>query len=42
MERNQREDPNALRVTASALDDFFARFEVPRGEGEEIIGPNWL
>ncbi len=28
-ERNRREDANALTVTASALDDFFARFEPP-------------
>jgi predicted kinase len=27
--RNRREDANALTVTASALDDFFARFEPP-------------
>ena len=28
-ERNRREDANALTVTASALDDFVARFEPP-------------
>ncbi|MGH3753413.1 MAG: AAA family ATPase [Pseudonocardiaceae bacterium] len=28
-ERNRRADANALTVTASALDDFFARFEPP-------------
>jgi predicted kinase len=38
-ERNGREDANALTVTESALDDFFARFEVPHDEGEEIVGP---
>jgi predicted kinase len=35
--RNQRGDANALQVTESALDDFFARFEPPYGEGEEIL-----
>ncbi|MFD7055562.1 ATP-binding protein [Streptomyces mirabilis] len=38
-ERNLREDGNALTVTESALDDFFARFEPPHDEGEEIIEP---
>ncbi|MFE0464956.1 AAA family ATPase [Kitasatospora sp. NPDC058965] len=38
-ERNQRGDANALIVTPQALDDFFARFEAPRGEGEEIVEP---
>ncbi|MFJ6213819.1 AAA family ATPase [Streptomyces sp. NPDC092296] len=38
-ERSRREDANALIVTPEALDDFFARFEVPHGEGEEIIEP---
>ncbi|MFJ6438184.1 ATP-binding protein [Streptomyces sp. NPDC091416] len=38
-ERNRREDANALTVTESALDDFYARFEPPHGEGEEIIEP---
>jgi predicted kinase len=37
--RNQRADANALGVTESALDDFYARFEPPHGEGEEIIEP---
>jgi predicted kinase len=37
--RNQREDGNALTVTPEALDDFFARFEPPHGEGEEVIEP---
>jgi predicted kinase len=36
-DRNQRADANALLVTESALDDFIARFEEPRGEGEELI-----
>lgn len=36
-ERNRRDDANALTVTGSALDDFFARFDVPRDEDEEII-----
>ncbi|MYS42568.1 AAA family ATPase [Streptomyces sp. SID5998] len=34
--RNQREDANALTVTPEALDDFFARFDVP-AEDEEVI-----
>jgi predicted kinase len=38
-ERNEREDGNALTVTESALDDFYARFEPPHDEGEEIIEP---
>ncbi|WP_338671553.1 ATP-binding protein [Streptomyces sp. SCSIO 30461] len=41
-ERNDREDANALVVTPEALDDFFARFEAPQGEGEEIVEPGWL
>ncbi|MFE2603556.1 AAA family ATPase [Streptomyces mirabilis] len=38
-ERNQREDGNALTVTPEALDDFYARFEPPHDEGEEVIEP---
>ncbi|KPI06156.1 hypothetical protein OK006_6585 [Actinobacteria bacterium OK006] len=38
-ERNARGDANALAVTESALDDFYARFEPPQDEGEEIIEP---
>jgi predicted kinase len=41
-ERNEREDANALVVTPEALDDFFARFEEPQHEGEEIVEPGWL
>ncbi|MFI9320162.1 MULTISPECIES: AAA family ATPase [Kitasatospora] len=41
-ERNQRGDANALIVTPEALDDFFARFEAPQDEGEEIVEPGWL
>ncbi|MDO0914137.1 ATP-binding protein [Streptomyces sp. DT2A-34] len=41
-ERNLRGDANALTVTESALDDFYARFEPPEGEGEEIVTPGWL
>ncbi|CUU60602.1 Predicted kinase [Parafrankia irregularis] len=37
--RNLRDDANALTVTESALDDFYARFEAPHREGEEIIEP---
>ncbi|MFC9735054.1 AAA family ATPase [Streptomyces roseolus] len=40
-ERNERADANALVVTPEALDDFFARFEEPQGEGEEIVEPGW-
>jgi predicted kinase len=36
-ERNQRDDANALTVTPEALDEFYARFEEPSGEGEEIV-----
>ncbi|MEU3730124.1 ATP-binding protein [Streptomyces sp. NPDC033538] len=36
-ERNRRDDANALAVSPSALDDFYARFDPPEGEGEEII-----
>lgn len=39
--RNEREDANALVVTPEALDDFFARFEAPQGEGEEIVESDW-
>lgn len=39
-ERNRREDANALVVTPEALDDFYARFDVPEGEGEEIVEPD--
>jgi len=38
-ERNRRGDANALLVTPEALDDFFARFDPPHGEGEEIVAP---
>ncbi|MFD3907981.1 ATP-binding protein [Streptomyces sp. CB04723] len=40
MERNERGDANALAVTPEALDDFFARFEEPHGEGEGIVEPD--
>ncbi|MGW1716055.1 AAA family ATPase [Streptomyces sp. NPDC002156] len=36
-ERNRRADGNALLVTPGALEDFFARFEPPVGEGQEVI-----
>jgi predicted kinase len=36
-ERNQRGDANALAVTPEALDDFYARFDEPAGEGEELV-----
>ena len=38
-ERNRTEDANALMVTPSALDDFYARFEPPVDEDEEVIEP---
>lgn len=38
-ERNRNEDANALMVTPSALDDFYARFEPPVDEDEEVIEP---
>ncbi|MFF0460624.1 AAA family ATPase [Streptomyces mexicanus] len=38
-ERNEREDANALTVTPQALEDFYARFEPPHDEGEEIVEP---
>ncbi|MGW0607825.1 AAA family ATPase [Streptomyces sp. NPDC002640] len=38
-ERNRRDDANALLVTPEALDDFYARFDVPEGEGEEVVEP---
>lgn len=40
-ERNQRADANALTVTPSALDDFFARFEPP-GPEETALNPDEL
>ncbi|MBR7839741.1 ATP-binding protein, partial [Actinospica durhamensis] len=36
-ERNLRADANALPVTPDMLDDFYARFDEPNAEGEEII-----
>jgi predicted kinase len=35
--RNQREDANALTVTAQALDDFLARLEPPAPDEEVIV-----
>ncbi|MEU6680971.1 ATP-binding protein [Streptomyces sp. NPDC046925] len=35
-ERNERADANALTVTPSALDDFFARFEAPAPDENAI------
>lgn len=37
VERNQREDANALTVTPEALDDFFARFDPPADDEEAIV-----
>ena len=39
-ERNRREDANALTVTPEMLDEFYARFDEPSGEGEEIVTPD--
>ena len=39
VERNRLDGPDALRVEESDLDDFYARFEEPRDEGEEVIQP---
>jgi len=41
-ERNVRQDANALTVTPAMLDQFAARFEEPRGEGEEVVAPDAL
>jgi hypothetical protein len=41
-DRNRRDDAEALAVTESALGNFYARFEPPRDEGEEVIEPGWL
>ena len=35
--RNAQEHANALLVTPDALDDFYARFDVPDGEDEQEI-----
>jgi hypothetical protein len=39
VERNARQDANALTASEDALADFVARFEEPLGEGEEVIEP---
>jgi predicted kinase len=36
-ERNERGDANALTVTPEALDDFFARFDLPADDEEVIV-----
>jgi predicted kinase len=36
-ERGERTDADALRVDDGMLGDFFARFEPPESEGEEVI-----
>jgi predicted kinase len=38
-DRNRLDGPDALPVTESDLDDFYARFDEPVDEGEEIIQP---
>jgi predicted kinase len=37
--RNRLDGPNALKVEESDLDGFYARFEEPTDEGEEVIQP---
>lgn len=37
VDRNQRDDANALTVTPEALDDFLARFEPPADDEEVIV-----
>lgn len=36
-DRNTQGHANALLVTAEALDDFYARFDEPDGEGETVV-----
>jgi hypothetical protein len=38
-ERNRLGGPNAMPVRESDLDDFYARFDEPVDEGEEVIQP---
>jgi predicted kinase len=38
-ERNRLDGPDAVRVEESDLDDFYARFEEPTDEGEQVIQP---
>jgi predicted kinase len=38
-ERNRLDGPDALPVEGSDLDDFYARFDEPVDEGEEVIQP---
>lgn len=38
-DRNRLDGPDALPVTESDLDDFYARFDEPVDEGEEVIQP---
>ena len=38
-ERNRLESANALTIEESDLEDFYARFEEPEDEGEEVIQP---
>ncbi|GAA1640992.1 AAA family ATPase [Actinoplanes couchii] len=42
--RNRETHANALPVTAEALDAFHARFDVPVGEGEQVVaaGSEWV
>lgn len=39
-QRNERTDANALTVSPEALDEFYARFDEPSGEGEEVLTPD--
>lgn len=38
-ERRARQDADAFPVTPELLERFIATFEVPRGEGEEVVSP---
>jgi len=37
-QRNSESGANSLRVSDDMLEDFIARFEEPRGEGERVVG----
>ena len=37
-QRNLEGGANALPVSGDMLEDFIARFEEPRGEGERVVG----
>ena len=37
-QRNMESGANALSVSDEMLEDFIARFDEPRGEGERVVG----